>query len=124
MAECDSTPVKSAQALDIARASFHQKGAERQRWRALVTANSLVGLARHASGDLQAGLASADSAQAMADHVDKRRVSLSEHQDAAIPCALHRIAALRFATVRHATAPSALPSAPLGLNCLSAIWLW
>ncbi|BDA43398.1 hypothetical protein COCOBI_04-4100 [Coccomyxa sp. Obi] len=84
-------------ALDIARASFHQKGAERHRWRALVAGTSLVGLTRHASGDVQAGLASADSAQAMADHTDKRRDSLSQHQDAAIPCALHRIAALRFA---------------------------
>ena len=95
------------QALDIARASFHQKGAERHRWRALVTGTSLVGMTRHASGDVQAGLASADSAQAMADHTDKRRDSLSQHQDAAIPCALHRIAALRFAMVcpRHPSPP-------------------
>lgn len=85
--------------MDIARASFHQKGAERHRWRALVAGNSLVGLTKHASGDVQAGVASADSAQAMADHTDKRRDSLSQHQDAAIPCALHRIAALRFAMV-------------------------
>ncbi len=100
MAQClDLERWKSAQALDIARASFHQKGAERHRWRGLVAANSLVALARHASGDLQAGLTAADSAQAMADHTDKRRSSLSEQQDAVIPCALQRIAALRFATV-------------------------
>lgn len=87
--------------MDIARASFHQKGAERQRWRALVGGNSLVGLARHAAGDLQAAITSADAAQAMADHTDQRRRSLSAQQDATIPCALHRVAAVRFATVRH-----------------------
>ncbi len=89
-----------AQALDIAHASFHQKGAERQRWRGLVEAHSLLGLARHAAGDVHAALASADAAQALADHTDQRRNSLTQTQDASVPCALHRIAALRFATVR------------------------
>lgn len=62
-------------------------------------ANSLVGLARHATGDVHTAVNSADAAQALADHTDPRRRSLSQHQDVSIPCALHRIAALRFATV-------------------------
>ena len=53
------------QALDIAHASFHQKGAERKRWRALVQSNSLVGLAQHAHGHLPAAMASMDAAQAI-----------------------------------------------------------
>ena len=54
----------SEQALDIAHASFHQKGAEQRRWRALVQTNSLVGLVQHAAGDLPAATTSCDAAQA------------------------------------------------------------
>jgi hypothetical protein len=89
------------QAVDIAQASFHQRGAERQRWQALVEANSLLGFARHASGDVQAAVVSVDAAQALADHTDQRRQSIANTQDPAIPSALYRIAALRFATVHH-----------------------
>ena len=52
------------QALDMAHASFHQKGAEQQRWRALVQTNSLVGLVHHALGDMPAATTSCDAAQA------------------------------------------------------------
>ena len=50
----------------MAHASFHQKGAERQRWRALVQNNSLVGLVQHALGDLNAATTCCDAAQASA----------------------------------------------------------
>ena len=39
-------------------------------------------------------------AQALADHTDQRRANLGAQRDAAIPCALQRIGALRLATVR------------------------
>ena len=39
-------------------------------------------------------------AQALADHTDQRRANLGAQRDAAIPCALQRIGALRLAMVR------------------------
>jgi hypothetical protein len=51
------------QALDIAHQSFHQHGAEEQRWQALVASNSLLCLVQHARGDLNAATTSADVAQ-------------------------------------------------------------
>ena len=37
--------------------------------------------------------------QALADHADERRGRLFGQRDADVPCALHRVAALRLASV-------------------------
>ena len=87
------------QALDIAHDSFHQHGAEQQRWQALVGCNSLQCLVQHAMGDLNGASTSADVAQALADHTDQRRAGQGQQRDAEIPSALQRIGALRLAMV-------------------------
>ena len=61
-----ASPIHSLlQALDIAHQSFHQHGAEEQRWQALVASNSLLCLVQHARGDLNAATTSADVAQVL-----------------------------------------------------------
>jgi hypothetical protein len=50
-----------------------------------------------------------DCMQALADHGDERRGMLPGRRDSEIPCALHRIAALRFASVRRACPLHVLP---------------
>ena len=87
------------QALEIAHQSFHQHGAEQQRWAAMVEGNAMLCLVQHARGDLNAASTSADVAQALADHTDPGRASSGAHRDAAIPAALQRVGALRLAMV-------------------------
>ena len=87
------------QALDITHQSFHQQGAEQQRWAALVEGNAMLCLVQHARGDLDAASSSAEVAQALADHTDQRRASSGATRDAAIPAALQRIGAHRLAMV-------------------------
>lgn len=88
-----------AQALDIAHQSFHQRGAEQQRWQALIGSNAMLCMVQHARGDLDAATSSADVAQALADHTDQRRPGGGTSRDAVVPSALQQIGALRLAMV-------------------------
>ena len=91
---------RAAQAVDLARLSFHQPGAEKLRWQALVDANSLAGLSQHAAGDLTRAAASLGVGEVLIEHFDQRHGGLLDGRDALVPAALQRAAALRFASVR------------------------